>query len=110
MSAVDYFGFYGRSDDLPDYYYSINKYNVAGYCPIVGIGTACIRFAIAAKTPDMSMSLRVTLVIRGIIEALGGGLLFLIPDLIVTIGRYLCKSCFPSLNPLNVPSSPPRHV
>lgn len=64
--------------------------NFLGYIPLIGmvVGGARI-WGRAIEDSDASLGERTYHFIRGSIEFLGGGLLLLIPDLIVTIGRYL---------------------
>jgi hypothetical protein len=71
---------------LPKY----NIYRVMGYLPIAGIitGVTEINFGKNHENP----STRVYAIVRGIFEMLGLGILFLIPDAIVSIHRHFCAA------------------
>ncbi|HEY4832343.1 MAG TPA: hypothetical protein VIH61_07290, partial [Waddliaceae bacterium] len=68
-----------------------NSFLISGYIPIIGI-IAGLTHICEAKHKKMGLLSKVGLVARGVIECLGGGLLFLIPDLIVTMHRFFCTS------------------
>jgi len=101
LSIYNYTGFHSSStghDELAwDKSNSSKKYNltlISGILPIIGIvvgsGHICIGLS---KDQDFRSPLdRIGLVARGIIEILGGGILFLIPDLIITMHRFFCAS------------------
>ena len=66
-----------------------NVGNILGYIPVIGILIGAVRID-TARRENLSMATKVTMIVRGILEIMGLGLLFLIPDLIVSIGRHLC--------------------
>lgn len=74
----------------------LNALNGAGYIPGIGIGTLVMRCLIIRNhSNDFSPIAKVVFIGRGVLEALGLGLLLLIPDLIVSIARHLCGKCQP---------------
>ncbi|MEZ5315506.1 MAG: hypothetical protein R3E91_04795 [Chlamydiales bacterium] len=106
MSAIsDCFGFYPSNTyylssswrllyRLQPGIFHIQAFNFVrflGYLPIFSIlaGISKFRTLNALNQRDVSLSFRCISVIRGVLEILQLGLLFLIPDLIVTLGRYL---------------------
>lgn len=79
-----------------DRYYRITNWaNALGYFPILGTITGCMRICIASfrlsQEKDSAFFFKVQ-IIRGSVEALSLGFLFIIPDLIMTFGR-LCFGC-----------------
>ena len=69
-------------------YKGINRINALGYIPIVGIAMGILRITDATQNrASLSAAGKKVQVIRGVSEILGVGLLFSIPDQIVTIGR-----------------------
>ena len=65
---------------------SINILNAVGYIPVLGIITGIFRIAIGVWVEE-DASKRAIFIGRGITELVGCGILFLIPDLIASIGR-----------------------
>ncbi len=63
----------------------INVLNLCGYFPLLGIYSAYSRFKMI--TPSGSVAFQATLITRGVLEGLGVGIIFLVLDLLVTIGR-----------------------
>jgi len=69
----------------------VTKYNVLrgfGYVPVIGIFTGLADINIGKDEKDLAT--RVYGIARGILEIIGLGILFLIPDAIVSIHRHFC--------------------
>ncbi|MEZ5315505.1 MAG: hypothetical protein R3E91_04790 [Chlamydiales bacterium] len=62
---------------------------VFGYVPIFSVISGITRISSMSFYQKAPLGFRVVNVIRGVLEILQLGLLFLIPDLIVTFARYL---------------------
>lgn len=73
-------------------YIGWNLLNIIGYVPVLGILSALGRlFVINNQPEDYSFGFLASAAFRAFVETIGGGVLFLIPDIIVTIGRVLSK-------------------
>ncbi|MBS0623684.1 MAG: hypothetical protein JSS62_03590 [Verrucomicrobia bacterium] len=67
-----------------------NSIHIAGYIPILGMASAIIRIGKVCDLSDSKNNLifaKIALVIRAIFEFFGGGLVLLIPDLLVSCYR-----------------------
>lgn len=85
------FGFHNAfsAPQLPNYKV-FNVSHLLGYIPILGIFTGTMEI-LSARTDwhaSNDRQFEAGLITRGAIEILGGGLLLLIPDILVTIGRH----------------------
>src|ERR1700733_9117293 len=75
-------------DDTPCPY---NSGIASGYLPVFGIFMGVVHICGGAnKTRNVTLVGRIGLIARGILECIGCGILFLIPDLIVTMHRHCC--------------------
>ncbi|MEZ5315504.1 MAG: hypothetical protein R3E91_04785 [Chlamydiales bacterium] len=102
------FGFYCSQSSFDSSPWKINQYSsgaakigfmfiqIAGYIPIISILGGILRiYACCSKNglqkgeASVPLGFRVVNVIRGVLEILQLGPLFLIPDLIVTLARYV---------------------
>jgi len=71
----------------------VNIIKISSYIPIVAIFSGMINIYSGITNERLESPLsRVGLVARGILECIGLGLLFLIPDLIVSMHRHFCAS------------------
>jgi len=68
-----------------------NWKKIGGYIPLVGTILGAMRIYEAATASKDELSNKVNHILRGCVELLSLGLLFFIPDLIVTLARK-CKS------------------
>lgn len=103
-SVSDLFGFHSAKTVTPEENDSddtkqgkartLNAMNIIGYIPIFGIISGIIRFWLAFRHAD-NAECKVALITRAIVEIVGAGLLFAIPDLIVSIGRHKLGYCLP---------------
>lgn len=103
ISITNAFGYHthGTSSPLRDagvfsneQHIGLNLINVAGYIPIIGgFQAGYLRLHVAKNYQEnrITQSFFAIQVARSIFEFLGLGILFLIPDIIVTIGRLLSK-------------------
>ena len=74
-----------------------NAFNIMGYFPIVGLFPCVYRLTqphcdIIFSMKDLPENVQIAYRIRGILEGLGIGSIYIIPDLLVTIHRF----AFPS--------------
>jgi hypothetical protein len=73
---------------------NVIKYNalvIAGYLPATGIFSGICHLMLANQQGTLSTTKeRVYFIIRGVLEIVGLGSLFLIPDLVVSIHRHFC--------------------
>lgn len=70
-----------------------NVHRIIGYIPLIGIVTGLIDTCIAFdRKTSMDPTTRVYLFVRGIFQMLGLGILFLIPDTIVSVHRHCCTA------------------
>jgi len=75
-------------EETKDRFKGVNVVTALGYIPILGIFTAYLRFTVVIENRDKeSFSFKATMIVRAVIEAIGCGLLLLIPDIIVSIYR-----------------------
>lgn len=81
-----------ESKDNPHLGWKYNAYVISGYIPVVGMvrGGINIWWGINSRYAK-DMGVRVYAVIHGICDILGIGILFLIPDIIVSIHRHFCQ-------------------
>lgn len=101
MSAITVLGFHTKksvselSNNAAKGARLINLVNCAGYFPILGIFVGAMRLCIAIRKWKEShglSSFHAGLIARGALEIVGGGLLLLIPDILVSIGRHCSSS------------------
>lgn len=103
MSAITVLGFHTRKSvselfdntDPAKGARVINLVNCVGYIPILGIFVGAMRLFISIRKWNESHSLssfHAAMIARGTLEIVGGGLLLLIPDLLVSIGRHCSAS------------------
>jgi len=92
--------FYGGNYDSYNITWDAKNFNITnllGYFPGIALMSTIVRFVgilWAMKTPADSSDMKafnITMFIRGGIEGIGAGLLFLLPDLIVSFNRHLYK-------------------
>jgi hypothetical protein len=77
-------------NDVNDIVLKHNVITVMGYVPIVGT-LAGIAHIVMSKDAN-NLAGRVYAIARGILEIFGLGILFLIPDVIVSVHRHFCTS------------------
>ncbi len=101
-SITEVFGFHVVAPTVKNFSTSdvacyLNIINLCGYLPVLGIWSAYARTRMMRQEmrSDAPLAFRVTAIVRSVIEALGCGILFFIPDLITTIGRMCCM-CYES--------------
>lgn len=79
-------------EDCSKHAIAFNALLIAGYIPGLGLVAGGMHIGFAVTDKNLNMGTRVITVIRGVCEILGLGLLFLIPDLIVSMVRHISSS------------------
>lgn len=98
----------GADDEDSTYYKTLmNVMNVASYIPIIGSAVGAYRIwshgnFLSADSTTMKI-IGVAQILRGIVEFASGGLLFLIPDIIVSVLRAIPHYCATE-KPVQVPA------
>jgi len=69
-----------------------NLFLLSGYVPLFALPLGVLHIYGGCTDKKVDSLSRVGLVARGILECIGLGLLFLIPDLIVSMHRHFCAS------------------
>lgn len=101
MSFISAFGFHNQSTAdkhhprLPDgsriRAYSLNILHLAGYVPLLGIFTGAVRMLFVHRSNTSNRSYALGMIARGVLEIVGGGLLLVVPDILVSICRHCCE-------------------
>lgn len=93
MTIYNYMGYHTKdtgSNELP--MAAVKMYNIytgMSYFPVLGAASASARVVSLPDTADLA--LRVYAFVRAFLEVIGLGILFLIPDIAVSVHRHFCN-------------------